>query len=203
VNHSDLAGDTGKGMYYFCVLQKPVPFASIVVKTAGDPASLGPAIREAVLAVDPTQPVHDLKTMQDLVQNSLAPRLFVVRLLGFFAAVALFLVALGLYGVISYSVAQRTQEIGVRMALGADSGSLLGMVVGQGLRLAALGVALGLMLTVVGGRMLDSLFFGVSPFDPLTLVSISAALLGTASLASHLPARRATRVDPLRALRYE
>jgi predicted permease len=203
VNRTDLAGDTGKGTYYYCLPQRPIPLASIIVKTAGDPASLGPAIREAVRAVDPTQPVHDLKTMQDLVQNSLAPRRFAVRLLGFFAMVALLLAALGLYGVISYSVAQRTQEIGVRMALGAERGSLLGMVVGQGLRLAALGVAVGLALTVVCGRMLESLFFGVSPFDPLTFAAISAALLGTASLASYVPARRATRVDPLRALRYE
>src|SRR5262249_8607991 len=166
VNRSDLAGDTGKGVYYYCIFQRPVPFTSIVLKTSGDAASLGPAIREAVRAVDSSQAVHDLKTMQDLVENSLAPRRFVVRLLGFFAAAALFLAALGLYGVISYSVARRTQEIGVRMALGADRASLLGLVVGQGLRLAAAGMAAGLILTAVLGRMLESQFFGVSPFDP-------------------------------------
>ncbi len=153
VNRSDLAGDTGKGLYYYCLLQRPIPFATIVVKTSGDPASLGPAIREAVRAVDPTQPVHDLKTMQDMVRNSLAPRRFAVRLLAFFAAVALFMAAQGLYGVISYSVAQRTQEIGLRMALGARSASLLGMVVGQGLRLAGVGVVIGLILAMACSRL--------------------------------------------------
>ena len=120
--------------------------------------------------MDPTQPVS---RSQDHAghgrRNSLAPRRFVVRLLGFFAAVALFMAALGLYGVISYSVAQRTQEIGVRMALGAESGSLLGMVVGQGLRLAALGVVIGLILAMACSRLLESQFFGVSPLDPVTL----------------------------------
>jgi predicted permease len=203
VNHSDLAGDTGKGVYYYCLFQQPLPMASILLKTQGDPASLASAIRLAVREVDPNQPVSRLKTMQDMVQNSLAPRRFAVRLLGFFAMVALFMSALGLYGVISYSVAQRTQEIGLRMALGAQSRSLLAMVVGQGLRLAAVGVVIGLILAMACSRMLQSQFFGVSAFDPLTFVSIAAVLLGAASLASYLPARRAASVDPLRALRYE
>jgi predicted permease len=203
VNHSDLAGDTGKGVYYFCLFQQPLPMASILLKTQGDPASLASAIRQAVREVDPNQPVSRLKTMQDMVQNSLAPRRFAVRLLGFFAMVALFMSALGLYGVISYSVAQRTQEIGLRMALGAQSRSLLAMVVGQGLRLAAVGVVIGLILAMACSRMLQSQFFGVSAFDPLTFASIAAVLLGAASLASYLPARRAASVDPLRALRYE
>jgi putative ABC transport system permease protein len=156
-----------------------------------------------VREVDPNQPVHRLKTMQDMVDSSLAPRKFVVRLLGFFALVALFMAALGLYGVISYSVAQRTQEIGIRMALGAESGSLLALVVRQGLRLAGVGVLIGLILAVVCGRLLENQFFGVNPLDPVTFVSISAALLAAASLASYIPARRATKVDPLEALRYE
>jgi predicted permease len=203
VNHSDLAGDTGKGVYYYCLFQQPIPMTSIVLKTQGDPASLAPAIRQAVREVDPNQPVSRLKTLQDMVQSSLAPRQFAVRLLGFFALVALFMAALGLYGVISYSVAQRTQEIGVRMALGAQARSLIALVVGQGLRLAALGVVIGLILTMVFSRMLQSQFFGVSAFDPVTFVSIAAVLLGAASLASYLPARRAAKVDPLRALRYD
>jgi predicted permease len=203
VNHSDLAGDTGKGVYYYCLYQQPLPMASILLKTQGDPASLASAIRQAVLEVDPNQPVSRLKAMQDMVQNSLAPRRFAVRLLGFFAMVALFMSALGLYGVISYSVAQRTQEIGLRMALGAQSRSLLAMVVGQGLRLAAVGVVIGLILAMACSQMLQSQFFGVSAFDPLTFASIAAVLLGAASLASYLPARRAANVDPLRALRYE
>ncbi len=167
------------------------------------PRALGPAIREAVQAADPSQPANNLKTMQDMVRNSLAPRRFAVRLLGFFALVALLLSALGLYGVISYSVTQRTHEMGIRMALGAGSGTLLGMVVGQGLRLAGAGAAAGIVLAMAANRLIESQFFGVSPFDPLTFAAIAAILLGTASLASYLPARRATKVDPLRALRYE
>jgi predicted permease len=203
VNRSDLAGDTGKGVYYYCLFQKPLPMTSMVLKTQGDPAGLASAIRQAVHEVDPNQPVHRLKTLQDMVQSSLAPRRFAVRMLGFFALVALFMAALGLYGVISYSVAQRTQEIGVRMALGAESRSLIALIVGQGLRLAAVGVVVGLILAMALSRMLQSQFFGVSAFDPVTFASIAAVLLGAASLASYLPARRAARVDPLRALRYD
>ncbi len=120
-----------------------------------------------------------------------------MRLLAFFAAVALFMAALGLYGVISYSVAQRTQEMGLRMALGSGNISLLGMVVGQGLRLAGVGVVIGLILAMACSRWMESQFFGVSPFDPVTFSSIAVVLLGAAALASYLPARRATRVDPL------
>jgi putative ABC transport system permease protein len=203
VNPSDLAGDTGKGVYYYCTFQQALPFASLVVKTHGDPANLAGAIRAAVREVDPNQPVYRLKTMQDMVASSLAPRKFVVRLLGFFALVALFMAALGLYGVISYSVTQRTQEIGIRMALGAQSGSLLALVVGQGLRLAGVGVVIGLAMAVALSQLLRNQFFGVSALDPVTLLSISAALLGAAFLASYIPARRAARVDPLVALRYE
>jgi predicted permease len=203
VNHSDLAGDTGKGVYYYCLFQQPVPMTSIVLKTQGDPASLASAIRQGVREVAPNQPVYRLKTMRDMVQTSLAPRRFAVRLLGFFALVALFMAALGLYGVVSYSVAQRTQEIGVRMALGAQSRSLIALVVGQGLKLAAVGVVIGLVLAMVVSRMLQSQFFGVSAFDPVTFASIAAVLLGAASLASYLPARRAAKVDPLRALRCD
>jgi putative ABC transport system permease protein len=203
VNHSDLAADTGKGAYYYCTFQQPVSFASLIVKTKCDPASLASAIRQAVREVDPKQPVHRLKTMQDMVASSLAPRQFVVRLLGFFAMVALFMAALGLYGVISYSVTQRKQEIGVRMALGAQSGSLLALVVGQGLRLATIGVVIGLAIAMGCSRLLQNQFFRVSALDPVTFISISAVLLGAACLASYIPARRAAKVDPLEALRCE
>jgi len=140
--------------------------------------------------------------MQDLVAATLAPRnswcgCWILRAGGAADGGA------GLYGVISYSVTQRTQEIGIRMALGAQSGSLLTLVVGQGLRLALCGVAIGLAMAIALSRLLQNQFFGVSALDPVTLLSISSALLGAAFLASYIPARRATRVDPLEALRCD
>jgi putative ABC transport system permease protein len=203
VKHSDLAGDTDKGTYYAAMLQNPAPMASVVAKTGGDPGRLAAGIRDAVSAVDPKQPVHGLKSMEALLWNSLAPRRFVVRLMGFFAAAALFLAALGLYGVIGYSVARRTREIGIRMALGAESRSVLALVLGQGLRLAGAGVALGLAGALAGVRLLGSQLFHAGPFDPVTFFAMAAVLMAAALLASWIPARRATRVDPLEALRYE
>ena len=126
-----------------------------------------------------------------------------MRLLGFFAATALFLAALGLYGVISYSVTQRTREIGIRMALGAARVSVLGLVVGQGFRTAVAGIVVGAIGAALGGRLLQSQLYGVSAFDPLTISAGAAGLLAAALLASYLPARRAVRVDPAVTLRYE
>jgi len=203
VHHSSLASDTGKGVYYYSMWQRSAPFTMLAVKTAADPARFAAAIRQAVAAVDPAEPVHDLKTMQDLVENSLAPRRFVVRLLSFFAAAALLLAALGLYGVIGYSVAQRTQEIGIRVALGAGSGSVLRMVIAQGVRLAAAGAAIGFAASLALGGWLRAQLFGVGAFDPLTLVVTVAVLIGAAVLASYIPARRAVKVSPIEALRWE
>lgn len=203
VHRSDLASDSGKGMYYFCFWQYPKPFAPLAIRTAADPAHFAPALREAVASIDPTQPVHDVKTMQDLVETSLGPRRFIVRLLGFFALAALFLAALGLYGVIGYSVSQRTQEIGIRVALGASRGAVLRMVVGQGLRLAAAGAAIGLAVSVALGSWLKTLLTGASSADPVTMAITAAVLLAAAALASYLPARRAMRVNATEALRWE
>jgi putative ABC transport system permease protein len=174
-----------------------------MAKTSGDPAGMAAAIREAVRATDPNQPVHTFTTLDDLVSNSLAPRRFVMRLLGFFAVTALFMAGLGLYGVISYSVTLRTREIGIRIALGAKPGSVLLGVLSQGLRLTGLGVAAGLAGSLAINRVLASQLFQVNAFDPLIFASMAAALLVAALLASYLPARRAVRVDPLSALRSE
>ncbi len=196
VTHSDLASDSGRGAYYITMFQRGQPMSSILVKTNGNVAAMAQAIREAVRAADPQQAVYGLRPMDDLVSASLAPREFGMRLLGFFGAMALFLAALGLYGVISYSVAQRTREIGIRVALGASTRSVIGEAVGQGLRLAGIGVALGIVGAIPCGRFLASQLFGVTPFDPPTLSAMAAALLTAAFVASYIPALRAARGRP-------
>jgi predicted permease len=203
---SDLASDSGKGVIYFNLYQSPkqaLLVGWIVAKSSGGTTSAAAAIREAVREADPNQPVHNFKTLDEMVADSLASRRFVSRLLGFFAVTALFMAALGLYGVISYSVTLRTREIGIRMALGAKPGSVLLDVLSQGLRLTGIGVAAGLLGSLVINRALESQLFKVNAFDPLIFASMAAALLIAALLASYLPARRAVRVDPLSALRAE
>jgi ABC-type antimicrobial peptide transport system permease subunit len=138
-----------------------------------------------------------------MVGNSLAPRRFVVTLLGIFAGMALLMAVLGLYGVISYSVTQRTQEIGIRMALGAQRREVLRMVIGQGMQLAGIGAAIGLIASLSFNRVLTNQLFHVSAFDPLTFAVTALVLIAAALLASYIPAVRATRVDPMEALRYE
>ncbi len=203
IKHSDLATEEEKGTYYYSMFQTTPPYAGIVVRTQQHPASQAGSIRQAVLSVDPKQPVDQLRTMERMIGDSLGAQQLATRLLGFFAAAALFLAALGLYGVISYSVMQRTQEIGVRMALGAQRHEVLSLVVRQGLKLAGIGVGIGIVLAVICSRALVSQLFGVSGLDFFTFGAMSTVLLSAAFLASYLPARRATRVDPLQALRYE
>ncbi len=203
VKHSDLAHDSGKGAYYYPLFQQAVPYGSIVVKTAGPLSGAAAAIRQAIHDVDPAQPVHHMVSMDDLVGASLAPRRFAMRLLAFFAAVALMMAALGLYGVISYSVSQRTPEIGIRLALGAQPREVAWLVLRSGFGLAAAGMALGGVGSLAAGRLLGSQLYGVAALDPATYAATIAILLGAAFLACRIPARRATRVDPLIALRTE
>ncbi len=138
-----------------------------------------------------------------MVSASLASRRFVVTLLGIFAGLALLMAVIGLYGVISYSVAQRTQEIGIRMALGAQAGGVLSLVIGQGMQLAGIGAVIGLAASLVFSRLLRNQLFHVSAFDPLTFALTALILIAAALMACYIPARRATRVDPMDALRYE
>ncbi len=200
---SDLAGDVVKGKYYFSVYQKPTPFTTFVVRSRSDPARLTNALKDSVREIDPGLAVSQIKTLPELVSASLASRRFVVTLLGVFAAMALVMAVIGLYGVISYSVTQRTQEVGIRMALGAQPGEVLRLVIGQGMQLAGIGVALGLAISVVFSVVLKNQLFRVSAFDPLTLAGTALVLIAAALAACYIPARRATRVDPMDALRYE
>jgi predicted permease len=203
VMQSDLASDTGNGVLYMSLYQRPMPMGSILVKSSDDLSTAAASIRDAVQAVDPNMPLYGKKTMEALLADSLAPRRFAMRLIGFFAAAALFLAALGLYGVLSYAVAQRAREIGIRIALGADRGAVMRMVVGHGLRLAATGVAIGIIAAILFGQLIESQLFGVRSFDPLTITAMVCALMTAAILASSLPALRAMNADPAVTLRYE
>ena len=176
---------------------------TVVMRTGADPARLLGAVRTQVWAVDPDQPVPGLETVAAVVSDSVAAPRFRTLLVNTFAGLALLLAALGIYGVISYSVSRRTRDIGVRMALGAEPADIFRMVVGEGLALAVAGVAVGLGLAFFATRILASLLFGVTATDPLTYAAVACLLVGIAALASYIPARRATRIDPIEALRAE
>jgi putative ABC transport system permease protein len=188
---------------YFPYKQLPRNFMNLVVRSASDPSSMVPAIRNQVLSVDKDQPVSDIMTMDQRVARSVASTRFVMSLLGAFSLLALGLAAVGIYGVMAYLVTQRTQEIGVRMALGAQKRDVLKLVVGRGMALAVMGIAIGLVASLALTRLMRSLLFEVTPTDWLTFVITSLVLLTVALLACYIPARRAAKVDPLVALRYE
>ena len=176
---------------------------NFVVRTSGDPKSLAVGIRAAVREVDPGLPVYGLRPMSEVVDRSMVQPRFLSLLLATFSGIALFLAAIGIYGVMAYSVAQRTQEIGVRMALGAPRLHVLRLVFGQGFVLLTVGVLIGLVGAFALTRLMHSLLFGITPTDPLTYSSVVGLLAVVALLACYIPARRATKVDPLVALRYE
>lgn len=184
-------------------LQMPFSGLTLVVRTEGHPAALSGLIRSQVLAIDKEQPVSRIRTLDQIISGSVQQQRFTMLLLGVFAAVALILAAVGLYGVMSYAVTQRTHEIGIRMALGANAGNVLRLVAGQGMALALIGVAIGLAAAFAITRVMSKLLFAVSTTDPLTFASISVLLTGVALVACLAPARRATKVDPMVALRHE
>jgi putative ABC transport system permease protein len=202
VKHSAL-DEEAKPEIYMTMAQAPWPFMSLAVRTSGDPMQMLAQVREQVLAVDKDQPVTNIRTMERLMARSVAPRRFNLLLLGMFALVGLALAAVGLYGVMSYTVMQRTREIGVRMALGAQRVDVLRLVIGEGLKLAFIGALLGLGGALALTRLLKTLLFGVSATDPLTFMVIAAVLITVALLAALVPARRAASMDPLVALRVE
>ncbi|HEY7544914.1 MAG TPA: FtsX-like permease family protein, partial [Blastocatellia bacterium] len=175
----------------------------LVVRTESNPLKFVAAVREQIQSIDPDQPISDVATMEQLTAASVSARRFNMLLLGLFAAVALALTMAGIYGVISYGVAQRTREIGIRVALGASRSDVSNMVVRQGMSLTFVGVAIGLAASLALTRLMKSLLFGVSATDPLTFAAIALLLILVALAACYIPALRAAKVDPMVALRYE
>jgi putative ABC transport system permease protein len=188
---------------YVPYFSDPWPFMTIVVRSSSDLASLSAAIRDQMWSVDKNIPIPEIRGMNQLLSTSVARPRFNMLLLGIFAAIALVLSAVGVYGVMSYSVVQRTHEIGIRMALGAAKADVLKLVVGQGMRLSIIGIGLGAVAALALTRVLTTMLFGVEPTDPATFVLISVLLTIVTLAACIVPARRATKVDPIVALRYE
>lgn len=203
MKQTSLASDSGRGAYYFCLYQQPRDTLFFVARGNASSAYLEQAIRNAVRAADPAQAVFDLKTIEERVSLALGPQQFAARILMAFAAAALFLAALGLYGVISYSVTRRTREIGIRTALGAQRGHIFRVVIGQAFRLVVVGLIAGTLAAAFLARFARSVLFEVNPFDPETFLITACVLALTALLAVCIPAWRAMRVDPLVALRSE
>ena len=192
------------GIYYpFPVRPRSAPYVELVMRSAGDPGALTEQVKRAIWAVDPQQPITAVTTARELMAGAVAKPRFLLTLMGVFAGVALVLAVVGLYGVLSHAVAQRTREIGIRMALGAQPANVLRSVLSYGGALTALGVVIGIALAAAGGRVVRTLLFGVAPLDPLALVAAGGTLAVFALAACYVPARRATKVDPLVALRAE
>jgi len=190
---------------YLPLPQRPWATMCVILKTAGEPHHWASAARAAVAAVDPGQPVTQVASMDEVLDDATGQQRFGVFLLGVFSGTALLLAAVGLYGTMAYSVADRTREMGVRIALGAVRGDIYRMVIGQGLLLALIGVIIGANFALVFGRLMASsgLLFEVSAYDPVSFVVSAAVFVTIGVVASYLPARRATRVDPMEALRWE
>ncbi|MEX2528598.1 MAG: ABC transporter permease [Gemmatimonadota bacterium] len=188
---------------YLALAQAPATSGSLLIRTTGSPEALAGMVRSMVAEIDPTLAVFGVEALGETLSRSLGARRFTALLLGLFAALALTLAIVGVHGVLNYSVAQRTREIGIRMAMGASRGSVTGMVLGQGMRLIILGVSMGLVGAWLLSRLLRGLLFGVSATDPAVFAGVAGLLVLVALLASWLPARRATRVDPMVALRTE
>jgi putative ABC transport system permease protein len=182
------------------------PTTTIIVRTPLPAAVFIPAIKNVIYGIAKDQPIYNVESMEEIASESMSAQRFPMILLGAFAALALLLASVGIYGVISYSVTQRVHEIGIRMALGAGKRTIFQLVLGQGVRLAVVGLAIGVTATLVLTRLLSSfsnLLYGVAPSDPATMIAVAILLMLVALAASYIPARRATRVDPMVALRHE
>jgi putative ABC transport system permease protein len=188
---------------YLPFRQWPVSSMTVVMKTSVPPLSLSEAARAQVASVDPNLPVSNIRTLDAVVAASISQQRFYMTLLATFAAVALVLAAIGIFGVLSYAVSQRTREIGIRMALGAQEGTVIGLIVRQAMLLVASGVAAGTVAALFLSQTMTKMLFNITPTDPTTFASVAGVLVAVALFASYLPARRATRVDPIVALRAE
>jgi ABC-type antimicrobial peptide transport system permease subunit len=191
------------GEVYFPLAQYNMSFQAIVVRTSVDPTTLLEPVRRAVREIDATVPIVDLRTLETAVKNSMNRRFVVMQLLTVFAVIGLVLGAIGVYGVVAYAVTQRTQEIGVRLALGAPRRSIVAMVVRNGLGYTTAGLFVGLLGAVALARTLQGLVYDVSTTDPLTYAAVAAAVLGVSLFASWIPAWRASRADPVLAMRRD
>jgi ABC-type antimicrobial peptide transport system permease subunit len=200
---SSLNADTTEGFYYMPLAQVPTSSVGALARTERSPESLRNAMSAAVRAMDPSLPLYDFRTMSERVDESLTGRRFLVVLLTIFASLALVLAALGVYGIISYTVRLRNRELGVRIALGATRQDVLRLILRQGFNFACIGFALGLFATLVLGRLIASLLYEVSLLNPVALFATSAMLIFTILPACYIPARRAARVDPAVVLRCE
>jgi putative ABC transport system permease protein len=201
VRQNDFVASPKRQMYFTYRQLKNIAANALVVRTSIEPVSLAVPVRNAIWSVDKDQTVADIDTMDHIVAQAVARQRFSMLLLGLFAALALLLASIGIYGVMSYSVAQRTREIGIRIALGARRADVLQMTLKQALKLVGVGMILGLAAAFLLTRVLQTLLFGISATDPITFLGISLVLLAVAILASYIPALRATKVDPLVALR--
>ncbi|MFL6196578.1 MAG: FtsX-like permease family protein, partial [Thermoanaerobaculia bacterium] len=188
---------------YFPLPDLVYPFMTLVIHTNGDPAELAPTVRRELRSIDPNQPVSDVRTMDQVMSETVGRARFNTLLLGLFAGLATLLAAVGIFGVMHYLVTLRTREIGLRMALGARQGEVLGLILKQGLVLTLIGIAIGLAGALALTRVMSSLLYGVSASDPWTFAAIALLLTAVAGTACYIPARRAARVDPLVALRSE
>jgi putative ABC transport system permease protein len=190
-------------MYFNYKQMKETAPNALIVRTSVDPLTLAIPVRNAIWSVNKDQPVANIDSMEHIVAEAVARQRFSMLLLAIFAGLALVLAAVGIYGVMSYTVAQQTREIGIRIALGAKRRDVLAMTVKQGLRLVGLGLVIGLPSAFILTRVMSSLLFGISAADPITFLSISLVVLAVALLASYIPALRATKVDPMIALRAQ
>jgi len=205
VKHSSLREDSTPEMYV-PYNQNPWPSMQtmeVAVRTGADPAGMTSSVRAAIQSLDPGLPLAKVRTLSSLVNDSMTQPRFSLLLLASFAAIALLMAQIGMYGVVSYSVTQRTREIGIRMALGAPRGRVFADVVAQAARLAAIGIAIGLLAALAVARMMAGFLYGVGPASPLTFAAVTFLLVAVALLATYVPARRASRLDPLLALRCE